>query len=160
MITIIEERREFLADADATLAAGARLAPGLVGGMVVTLSGELGAGKTTLVRGILRRIGWAGPVKSPTYALVEHYALPSLYFYHFDFYRFGDPDEWDSTGFAEYFRPDAVCVIEWPERVAAWLNVVDLALSLKHSGAGRTLALAARTEAGSACLAAYAARTP
>ena len=160
MITIIEERREFLPDADATLAAGARLAPGLVGGMVVTLSGELGAGKTTLVRGILRRMGWVGPVKSPTYALVEHYALSSLYFYHFDFYRFADPDEWDSTGFAEYFRPDAVCVIEWPERVAAWLTAVDLALLLEPAGSGRTLALAARTAAGSACLAAYAARMP
>jgi tRNA threonylcarbamoyladenosine biosynthesis protein TsaE len=160
MITIIEERREFLPDADATLAAGAHLAPGLVGGMVVTLSGELGAGKTTLVRGILRRMGWAGPVKSPTYALVEHYAFSSLYFYHFDFYRFGDPDEWDSTGFSEYFRPDAVCVIEWPERVAERLLAVDLALSLEHAGSGRTLALAARTAAGSACLAAYAARTP
>ena len=160
MITIIEERREFLPDAGATLAAGARLAPGLVGGMVVTLSGELGAGKTTLVRGILRHMGWTGPVKSPTYALVEHYALSSLYFYHFDFYRFGDPDEWNSTGFAEYFGPDALCVIEWPERVAAWLTAVDLALRLEPAGSGRTLVLAARTAAGSACLAAYAAGTP
>jgi tRNA threonylcarbamoyladenosine biosynthesis protein TsaE len=160
MIAIIEERREFLSDADATLAAGAQLAPGLVGGMVVTLSGELGAGKTTLVRGMLRRMGWTGPVKSPSYALVEHYALSSLYFYHFDFYRFGDSDEWEGTGFSEYFRPDAVCVIEWPERVAAWLTLVDLALSLDHSGTGRGLTLAARTQAGSACLAAYAAGTP
>ena len=159
MITIIEERRVFLPDADATLAAGAGLAPGLIGGMVVTLSGELGAGKTTLVRGMLRRMGWDGPVKSPTYALVEHYTVSSLYFYHFDFYRFRGADEWDSTGFAEYFRPDAVCVIEWPERVAAGLLAVDLAVALEHSASGRTLALAARTEAGSACLAAYATRT-
>jgi tRNA threonylcarbamoyladenosine biosynthesis protein TsaE len=159
MTTIVEERREFLPDADATLLAGARLAPGLVGGMVVTLSGELGAGKTTLVRGILRRMGWTGPVKSPTYALVEHYTFSSLYFYHFDFYRFGDPSEWESTGFSEYFRPDAVCMIEWPERVTAWLTAVDLALSLEYAGTGRTLALSARTAAGSACLAAYSVGT-
>jgi tRNA threonylcarbamoyladenosine biosynthesis protein TsaE len=160
MIMIIEERRDFLPDAAATLTAGARLAPGLVGGMVVTLSGELGAGKTTLVRGMLRQLGCSGPVKSPTYTLVEHYALSSLYFYHFDFYRFAETDEWDGTGFSEYFRPDAVCVIEWPERVAARLTAVDLALALEHSGTGRTLRLAARTEAASACLAAYAATTP
>ena len=106
MSAIIEERSASLPDADATIAAGERMAPELVGGMVVTLSGDLGAGKTTLVRGMLRGLGWAGAVKSPTYALVEHYVFSSLYFYHFDFYRFGDPDEWDSSGFAEYFRPD------------------------------------------------------
>ncbi len=87
--------------------------------MIVTLSGELGAGKTTLVRGMLRGLGWMGPVKSPSYALVEHYLFSSLYFYHFDFYRFDDLDEWNTTGFAEYFRPDSVAVIEWPERCAA-----------------------------------------
>src|ERR1700675_444886 len=108
------QRSEFLGDPAATERAGARLARGLRGGMIVTLSGELGAGKTTLVRGILRGIGWTGPVKSPSYALVEHYLFSSLYFYHFDFYRFDDPDEWNTTGFAEYFRPDAIAVIEWP----------------------------------------------
>jgi tRNA threonylcarbamoyladenosine biosynthesis protein TsaE len=156
MSAIIEERSVSLPDADATIAAGERMAPELVGGMVVTLSGELGAGKTTLVRGMLRGRGWSGAVKSPTYALLEHYALSSLYFYHFDFYRFGDSDEWDSSGFSEYFHPAAICVIEWPERVAAWLPVADLALALKIDGAGRTLRAAARTPAGSACLSALA----
>jgi tRNA threonylcarbamoyladenosine biosynthesis protein TsaE len=155
MTTIIEERSAYLPDAASTVAAGERLAPGLVGGMVVTLSGELGAGKTTLVRGMLRGLGWTGFVKSPTYALVEHYMFSSLYFYHFDFYRFGDPDEWDSSGFSEYFHEGAICVIEWPERVAARLPLADLALSLEPSGAGRTLRLTAWTSAGSACLAAF-----
>src|SRR6266478_6853567 len=98
MKTIIEDRSMYLPDAGSTVAAGEGLAPGLGGGMIVTLSGELGAGKTTLVRGMLRGLGWMGPVKSPSYALVEHYLFSSLYFYHFDFYRFDDLDEWNTTG--------------------------------------------------------------
>ena len=155
MTRIIEERSVWLPDAESTVAAGERLATGLAGGMIVTLSGELGSGKTTLVRGMLRGLGWTRSVKSPTYALVEHYSFSSLYFYHFDFYRFGDSDEWDSSGFSEYFHPGAICVIEWPERVAANLPWVDLALSLQPSGAGRALRLAAWTLAGSACLAPF-----
>jgi len=149
-----------LPDADATVAAGARLAPFLEGGMIVTLSGELGAGKTTLVRGCLRALGWTGPVKSPTYALVEHYTFSSLYFYHFDFYRFTDPSEWDTAGFADCFRNDAVCVVEWPERVAGLLPPADLAVTLSHPAradeSGRYCALDARTKAGESCLMAIA----
>ena len=160
MTTIIEERVIDLPDAAATVAAGTRIAPGLAGGMIVTASGELGSGKTTLVRGMLRGLGWSGPVKSPTYTLVEHYSFSSLYFYHFDFYRFGDANEWDACGFAEYFHPGAMCVIEWPERVAARLPWVDLALSLATRGSGRALALSARTAAGRACLAAFGPPSP
>ena len=156
-----------LPDAGATAAAGARLAPELRGGMVITLCGDLGTGKTTLVRGALRALGWTGAVKSPTYTLVEHYLLSSLYFYHFDFYRLADPSEWETAGFADYFRADAVCLIEWPERVAGLLPPPDLALTLAHptdaSAAGREIALDARTEAGERCLAAMtaaSARTP
>src|SRR6266704_3125077 len=79
MMSIIEELRILLPDAEATARAGARLAPGLAPGLLLTLSGELGAGKTTLVRGMLRRLGWAGTVKSPTYTLLEHYIVSSLY---------------------------------------------------------------------------------
>jgi tRNA threonylcarbamoyladenosine biosynthesis protein TsaE len=104
---------------------------------------------------MLRGLGWAGAVKSPTYALVEHYTFSSLYFYHFDFYRFDSATEWDISGFAEYFHPGAICVIEWPERVAARLPLVDLALLLEPSGPGRMLRLMAWTPAGSACLAAF-----
>ncbi len=120
--------------------------------MVVTLAGDLGVGKTTLVRGLLRALGWNGPVKSPTYALVEHYPLSSLYFYHFDFYRLNDATEWDSAGFAELFRPDAVGVIEWPERAAGRLPTVDVAARLDYALPGRTLALQAGTAAGRVCL--------
>ena len=124
--------------------------------MVIHLSGDLGAGKTTLVRGCLRGLGWTGPVKSPTYTLVEHYPFSSLYFYHFDFYRFADPSEWETAGLADCFRDDAVCVVEWPERVAGRLPPPDLALTLAHpadpSAGGRQLALAAHTEPGEQCL--------
>ena len=156
--TIIEGARSFLADAAATLSAGERMAAGLRGGMVVGLSGELGAGKTTLVRGMLRGLGWRGPVKSPSYALVEHYLVSSLYFYHFDFYRFSDPDEWRFTGFAEYFRADSICVIEWPERIGRWLPEIDIAARLDYANAGRALAVNAHSLAGKACLDAFSAR--
>ena len=121
--------------------------------MIVTLTGELGSGKTTLVRGMLRALGWTLPVRSPSFTLIEHYQLSSLYFYHFDFYRLEGSDEWDSTGFAEYFRPDSVVVIEWPERVSKRLSPADVAARLEHREPGRMLELQAHTEAGEACLA-------
>jgi tRNA threonylcarbamoyladenosine biosynthesis protein TsaE len=145
-----------LPDAGATSALGARLAPTLRGGMIVTLAGELGTGKTTLVRGCLRRLGWTGPIKSPSFALVEHYPFSSLYFYHFDFYRFADSSEWETAGLADCFRDDSVCLVEWPERVAGLLPLPDLELTLTHPVdpriSGRRLALVARTEAGERCL--------
>ncbi len=145
-----------LPDAAATEAAGARLAPELRGGMVIAVNGELGAGKTTLVRGCLRALGWMGRVKSPTYTLVEYYPFSSLYFYHFDFYRFTDPSEWETTGLADCFRNDAACVVEWPERVGALLPQPDLSLTLIHpaepNAGGRRLLLEPHTEAGERCL--------
>jgi len=152
---IIGALRRYLADAEATLRAGAALGP-LCGGMVVTLSGELGSGKTTFVRGMLRALGWTGPVKSPSFALVEDYRFSSLYFYHFDFYRLDAEktasEAWDSLGLAEYFRPGAVAVIEWPERASARLPPVDVAVFLDHAEPGRMLELRAHTMAGDACL--------
>lgn len=151
-----------LADADATAGAGAALGDALEGGMVVTLSGDLGAGKTTLVRGLLRARGIEGAIKSPTYALVEHYRASSLYFYHIDFYRFADPDEWETSGLAECFRDDAACLIEWPERVLSRLPAADVALSLSlaPTGTGRVLTAHARTERGRRCVAAIARAFP
>lgn len=144
-----------LPDATATDRAGALLAPPLRGGMTVWLQGDLGAGKTTLVRACLRALGWSGSVKSPTYTLVEHYPLSSLYCYHFDFYRFNDPDEWETAGFAECFRVDALCLVEWPERVAGLLPVPDLVITLSHrhdaDEGGRDCIIEAHTEAGERC---------
>jgi len=146
--------RTFLADSDATERAGRALARGLSGGMVVTLSGELGAGKTTLARGVLRGLGWEGPVKSPSYTLLEHYPLSNIYLYHFDFYRFADPQEWETAGAAECFTPHSVALVEWPERVAGLLPPADLAVRLAPStgGDGRTLELVAATTAGERCV--------
>ena len=130
--------------------------------MVVTLQGELGTGKTTFVRGLLRARGIRGAVKSPTYTLVEHYPISSLYFFHFDFYRFTNPNEWDSAGMSDYFRDDAVCLVEWPERVGDRLPKPDLALSLSYADEdeGRDVVAVAHTADGERCLTVLAKREP
>ena len=130
--------------------------------MVVTLQGELGTGKTTFVRGLLRARGIRGAVKSPTYTLVEHYPISSLYFFHFDFYRFTNPNEWDSAGMSDYFRDDAVCLVEWPERVGDRLPKPDLALSLSYANEdeGRDVVAVAHTAEGERCLTALAQGEP
>ena len=121
--------------------------------MVISLSGELGAGKTTLVRGLLRAAGVEGPIKSPTYDLVEHYPLSSIYFYHIDLYRFTDAQEWENAGLADCFRDDAVCLVEWPARAGDYLPPPDLALGLAWpaQGEGRTLDVRAHSASGERC---------
>ncbi|MCC7325256.1 MAG: tRNA (adenosine(37)-N6)-threonylcarbamoyltransferase complex ATPase subunit type 1 TsaE [Burkholderiales bacterium] len=145
-----------LPDASAAEAVGAAMAGTLSGGMVVALHGDLGTGKTTLARGALRALGWTGTVKSPTYTLVEYYPFSSLYLYHFDFYRFADPSEWETAGLADCFRSDSVCLVEWPERVAGLLPVADLdvVLSYPATADGRDLLLRSSTAAGDRCRAA------
>jgi tRNA threonylcarbamoyladenosine biosynthesis protein TsaE len=141
-----------LPDEAATLELGARLAATLRPGLVVYLSGELGSGKTTLVRGCLRALGYRGRVKSPTFALVEVYRLSRLYLHHFDFYRFNDPREWVDAGFRDVFGGDDVCLVEWPEKAGNELPPADLAIRLEHVEVGRTARITANTEAGSRCL--------
>ena len=146
-----------LPDAAATEALGAALASGIAPGRVLHLRGELGAGKTTVVRGALRALGYDGKVKSPTYTLVEPYVvvpngLSRLHLYHFDFYRLRDAAEWESSGFREYFGPDAACLVEWPEQAGASLGVPDLELQLDFAPVGRRARLTARTQAGEAWL--------
>ena len=143
-----------LADEAATLALGGALAGALQPGMVVYLSGDLGAGKTTLARGVLRGLGFEGRVKSPTFTLVEPYAISRLYLYHFDFYRFTgshNPREFREAGFGEYFNAESVCLVEWPEK-AAGLPAADLRVVLNVQGLGRQVAIFADSEAGASCL--------
>jgi tRNA threonylcarbamoyladenosine biosynthesis protein TsaE len=138
-----------LADEAATLAAGRDFAQQLSAGMTVYLHGDLGAGKTTFVRGVLQGLGHAGKVKSPTYTLVEPYELGDLQVYHFDLYRFVDEYEWDAAGFSEYFNAMSVCMVEWPEKAGTLLPEpsfdVELTLSnhdqLEQQAVGRTLVI-------------------
>jgi tRNA threonylcarbamoyladenosine biosynthesis protein TsaE len=146
------QRHLNLPDETATLALGAILAPGIAPGRVLHLQGELGAGKTTLARGLLRALGYQARVKSPTYTLVELYPLSSLNLYHFDFYRFEDKEEWLSAGFRDYFNPESACIVEWPERAGERLPAPDLALRLEFDGPARRATLDAHTPAGSAWL--------
>jgi tRNA threonylcarbamoyladenosine biosynthesis protein TsaE len=141
-----------LPDAAATARLGAALAAGVGPGRVLHLSGDLGAGKTTLVRGLLRALGVTGPVKSPTYTWVEPYAISRLDLYHFDFYRFADRTEWLSSGLREYFRPDAFCIVEWPEKAGALLPPPDLKVSLRHDDESRGADIEAHSPAGEAWL--------
>ena len=136
----------------ATLQLGAGLAAGAVPGRVLHLRGDLGSGKTTLVRGILRALGWPERVKSPTYTLVEVYTVSRLNLYHFDFYRFEDRAEWLNSGFRDYFNPDSVCVVEWPERAGDLLERPDLEIALAFDGAGRSASLSPHSDAGQAWL--------
>ena len=133
--------------AAATEAAGARLAQALDGRHDRDAVGRPRRRQDDAGRAdALRALGWTGPVKSPSYPLVEHYPLSSIYFYHFDFYRFADPSEWDTAGLADCFHPGAVCLIEWPERVAGRLPLPDLALTLTYPA--DPSALRAGTRAG------------
>lgn len=137
-----------LPDEDATLKLGGSLAAAATPPLVVYLQGGLGAGKTTFVRGLLRGMGHSGAVKSPTYALVESYSLPSAQLHHFDLYRFSGPEEWHEAGLDELFAPDCLCLIEWPQQGGTFVPDADLTVMLEHNGEGRRCTLAAHTEKG------------
>ncbi len=125
-----------LPDDAATLALGRRLADGVEPGASLYLHGDLGAGKTTLVRGLLRGLGFDGRAKSPTFALVELYDLSKLSLYHFDFYRFDQPAEFRDSGLSEQFGTDAICVVEWPQKAGDFLPLSDLDIHLQTGGSG------------------------
>jgi len=121
----------------------------------VELRGDLGSGKTTLVRHLLHALGVSGRVKSPTYAVVEPYELPGLNVWHFDFYRFTDPREWADAGFRDIFAGPGLKLAEWPEHAAACLPVADLGVQIDlQADASRQLTLTAHTPAGLALLSA------
>ena len=141
-----------LADEGATDEFGAELAKVVKPGLMIALSGDLGAGKTALVRAMLRALGYQGKVKSPTYTLVESYVISGLYLYHFDFYRFNDQNEWHEAGFREYFNKNSVCLVEWPEKAGDLLPQSDLRISLDIRESGRDVTVEAGSEKGRLCL--------
>jgi tRNA threonylcarbamoyladenosine biosynthesis protein TsaE len=122
-----------LLDSDETEMLGAALAESLPSRCILFLYGNLGAGKTTLVRGLLRAAGYRGVVKSPTYSLVEEYRLAARTVFHFDLYRLKDPEELEWMGFNDYLQQDALCCIEWPQMGELWLPPADVELRLHHA---------------------------
>lgn len=137
-----------LPDEPATLHFAAKIFTHLMPGSLVFLRGGLGVGKTTFVRGCLRAAGYMGVVKSPTFTLVEEYRLPGLTLFHFDLYRLNDPEELEWLGIRDYLRPDAACLIEWPERGAGCLPEADLDIELSYHPPGRAAQLQAKSRSG------------
>lgn len=135
------------ADESAMVALGERLGQAMTRG-VVFLEGNLGAGKTTLTRGVLRAHGYSGAVKSPTYTLVEPYELDGARIYHFDLYRLGDPEELEYMGIRDYFSADALCLVEWPERGLGILPEPDLRVkvTVKPLAQGRQIQFMAHSK--------------
>ncbi|MBN1379658.1 MAG: tRNA (adenosine(37)-N6)-threonylcarbamoyltransferase complex ATPase subunit type 1 TsaE [Gammaproteobacteria bacterium] len=116
----------FIRNEEEMLHLGTRLARIIRPPMLIYLYGPLGAGKTTLVRGILQGLDHSGSVKSPTYTIVEPYKLADFTLYHFDLYRLNDPAELEALGFRDYLSGDSLCLLEWPERGEGWLPPADV----------------------------------
>jgi tRNA threonylcarbamoyladenosine biosynthesis protein TsaE len=150
----------YLPDEDATERAGTALGQAIGalsdpierGGLVIGLSGDLGAGKTAWVRAALRALGVSGPVKSPSFSILEVYVVSRLNLYHFDFYRFKDPSEFSTAGFREFFGAGAICAIEWPQNAAGFIPAPDLSIELTTRESGRLANLSASTTVGELCL--------
>lgn len=151
---LVSEITHYLDNDDATVSAGECLGRSIDDpsaescGAVIFLEGDLGAGKTTFSRGVMRAFGHSGAVKSPTYTLVEPYEFEGRMVYHFDLYRLGEPEELEYMGIRDYFTDASVCLVEWPIRGQGVLPVADLVVTLGVTAPGRTLNIRAQTERG------------
>ncbi len=146
----------FLADEDAMVALGHRIAQVTAGSGLIFLEGDLGAGKTTLSRGIIRGLGHTGAVKSPTFTLVEPYEIGEVRAFHFDLYRLVDPEELEYMGIRDYFDEDALCLIEWPDKGTGFLPKPDLTITITPHESGRQLKLLPQSARGQSWCAALA----
>jgi tRNA threonylcarbamoyladenosine biosynthesis protein TsaE len=152
----VSEVTLFIADEEAMVAFGKRIAEITQGAGLIFLQGDLGAGKTTLSRGIIRGLGHTGAVKSPTFTLVEPYEIGDVRAFHFDLYRLVDPEELEYMGIRDYFDGDALCLIEWPDKGTGFLPKPDLTITITPHDNGRQLKLlsqSARSESWCAALA-------
>lgn len=154
--------KEFILDDEvATLACGVRLAEATKTmqekGLIIYLHGDLGAGKTTLTRGVLRGLGYMGKVKSPSYTLLESYDINlnnnfNYMFYHYDLYRFTSEEEWEAAGFREHFNAQSICMVEWPEKAEHVLPTPDIHIYLSLYELGRKIKFSASSALGLKCL--------
>ncbi len=141
-----------LPDENDTIALARSLASLLRPGLIIYLRGDLGAGKTCLVRGILNALGYNGRVKSPTYTLLEPYHVAGLNLCHFDLYRLHDEEEWETAGFRDEFNGQAIFLIEWPEKASSFIPAADIQIDLKILPQGREAIIQGKSPIGQACL--------
>jgi tRNA threonylcarbamoyladenosine biosynthesis protein TsaE len=135
-----------------TLDLGESISAHLTEGLLIFLKGDLGAGKTTLARGLISGLGYVGSVKSPTYSLIEQYEFDVFTLNHFDLYRFVSPNEWLSSGFQEYINSYEVTLIEWPEKSAEFLPKPDLEIELLYKNESRVACISSFNVKGHKCL--------
>jgi tRNA threonylcarbamoyladenosine biosynthesis protein TsaE len=152
----VSEVTLYLADEQAMSDFGARIARVTQGHGLIFLEGNLGMGKTTLSRGIIRGLGHVGSVKSPTFTLVEPYEIGDIRAFHFDLYRLVDPEELEFLGIRDYFEDDAMCLIEWPDKGAGFLPKPDLTITISPQDSGRSLKILSQGSRGEAWCAALA----
>ena len=149
---MVSEYEKLIGDEAEMRSFGAGLMRSGISGAVITLRGDLGTGKTTLVRGALESKGITR-VRSPTYTLIEYYPLETVTVVHLDLYRLADAEELEFLGFRDYLSADTLCFIEWPERAQGYLQTIDLDIRLEYHVQGRCLRCRPGSTRGEALLA-------